>query len=105
VGGVGINLAIQDAVAVANILSRPLASGSLADRDLQKVQDRRELPTRLMQATQALVQHRVLGRALDESRPLRVGPLLRTLRRVPGLRRLPGRVIGLGFGPEHVRRS
>jgi 2-polyprenyl-6-methoxyphenol hydroxylase-like FAD-dependent oxidoreductase len=102
VGGVGINLAIQDAVAASNVLSRPLASGALVDGHLQQVQKRRELPTRITQALQVLVQERVIGRALDDSRSLRGGLLLKALDRFPALQRVPANIVGVGFRPEHV---
>ena len=68
VGGVGINLAIQDAVAAANILSAPLASGRLSDDDLGRVQRRRELPTRVIQRAQLAIQDQFLRRALERGR-------------------------------------
>jgi 2-polyprenyl-6-methoxyphenol hydroxylase-like FAD-dependent oxidoreductase len=108
VGGVGINLAIQDAVAAANVLSRPLVRGASLDGYLQHVQKRRELPTRLTQALQVFVQQHVIGRALDDSRPLRGGALLHALDRIPALQRVPANIVGMGFRPEHVtqiRRS
>ncbi len=102
VGGVGINLAVQDSVAAANILAGPLASGHVSSEDLARVQRRRELPTRATQAVQVFVQQRVIGRALDDGRPLQAGPLLRALDRWQVLQRLPGRLVGLGVRPEHV---
>jgi 2-polyprenyl-6-methoxyphenol hydroxylase-like FAD-dependent oxidoreductase len=104
VGGVGINLAIQDAVATASLLARPLAGGKLSDRHLARVQRRRELPTRATQAVQIAVQKRVIGRVLEDVRPLRVGPLLRALDRSPFLQRIPARLVGMGIRPEHVIR-
>ncbi len=104
IGGVGINLAIQDAVAAANILARPLLSGSVSERDLRAVQRRRMYPTRMTQALQVLAQKRFIGPALRNSRPIRRLPFLfRLLQIVPALRRIPARMIGLGFRPEHVR--
>ena len=70
VGGVGINLAIQDAVAAANILAAPLRAGRVTTSDLEKVQRRRELPTRLTQGLQVLIQNRVISRVLASRRPL-----------------------------------
>jgi 2-polyprenyl-6-methoxyphenol hydroxylase-like FAD-dependent oxidoreductase len=104
VGGIGINLAIQDAVATANLLAAPLGSGSVTVEDLRRVQDRRLLPTRLTQWLQVQVQDRVLSPALG--RPANSGkpPLpMRIARRFPILQRIPARIVGLGFRPEHVR--
>jgi hypothetical protein len=98
-------LAIQDAVATANALARKLAAGNLTDHDIQAVQRRREFPTRATQWLQLMVQKRVIGRVLSSSNPLTVPWLLRQLQRWPVLRRLPARIVGLGFRPEHVRTS
>jgi 2-polyprenyl-6-methoxyphenol hydroxylase-like FAD-dependent oxidoreductase len=103
VGGVGINLAIQDAVATANILANHLRSGRVDIEDLRAVQRRRQLPTRLTQALQVFVQDRILSRVLASRRQLSLPWQLRLVRRFPMLRRIPARVIGLGFRPEHVR--
>ncbi|MCL4768424.1 MAG: FAD-dependent oxidoreductase, partial [Hyphomicrobiaceae bacterium] len=103
VGGVGINLAIQDAVAAANILWEPLRDKQLDIRHLAAVQRRREWPTRATQRLQVLVQNRVIGPALASDRPLRPPLLLRLAARLPFVRRLAGRIIGLGLRPEHVR--
>jgi 2-polyprenyl-6-methoxyphenol hydroxylase-like FAD-dependent oxidoreductase len=103
VGGVGINLAIQDAVAAANILAEKLASGSFSARDLEQVQRRREFPTRATQRLQVLVQNRVIRRVLSSSKPLTLPLALQLLQRWPILRRIPARVVGMGFRPEHVR--
>jgi 2-polyprenyl-6-methoxyphenol hydroxylase-like FAD-dependent oxidoreductase len=103
VGGVGINLAIQDAVAAANILAAKLSTGSLSERDLHAVQRRRQFPTRATQRLQILLQNGVIGRILASSQPLTVPWPLRLMQRWPFLRRIPGRVIGMGFRPEHVR--
>ena len=103
IGGVGINLAIQDAVATANILARPLREGSLTPEDLKRVQRRREFPTRLTQRLQVLVQNRVIARVIGSREKLSLPWLLKLLRRWPFLRRIPARLIGIGFRPEHVR--
>ncbi len=105
VGGVGINLAIQDAVAAANILSTKLAAGTVSDSDLQAVQRRREFPTRATQKLQIAIQNRAIRRVLSSSQPLILPWPLKLLRRWPVLRRIPARVIGMGFRPEHVRTS
>ena len=104
IGGIGINLAIQDAVAAANFLAGPLAAGADVDPLLNQVQKRRMLPTRAVQAAQKAAQDRVIGRLLQRREPIRQAPLLvRLLDRYPLLRRIPGRVIGLGIRRERVR--
>jgi 2-polyprenyl-6-methoxyphenol hydroxylase-like FAD-dependent oxidoreductase len=103
IGGVGINLAIQDAVAAANILWRPLREGSVHEADLRKVQERREWPTRATQRLQLFIQDRVISNVLAlKTRPS--APFaVKLLNWLPLLRRIPARLIGLGFRPEHVR--
>jgi len=103
-GGIGINLAVQDAVAAANILAAPLSRGENVDGLLGKVQRRRLLPTRLVQAAQKAAQERIIGRVLEPGRSLIRAPLVvRLLDRYPLLRRIPGRMIGLGIRRERVR--
>ncbi|HEX2804033.1 MAG TPA: FAD-dependent oxidoreductase [Sphingomicrobium sp.] len=103
IGGIGINLAIQDAVAAANALARPLARGENVDRRLHEVQDRRLFPTRVIQAAQKLAQDNIIGRLLRPGEPLRKAPLpIRLLDRFPILRRIPGRFVGLGVRRERV---
>jgi 2-polyprenyl-6-methoxyphenol hydroxylase-like FAD-dependent oxidoreductase len=103
IGGVGINLAIQDAVAAANLLAARLQEGTVTTDDLQKVQRRRELPTRLTQGLQVFIQKRVISPVLGSRTQLSLPWPLRLLRRWPWLRRIPARLIGLGFRPEHVQ--
>jgi 2-polyprenyl-6-methoxyphenol hydroxylase-like FAD-dependent oxidoreductase len=104
IGGIGINLAIQDAVAAANILAAALARGENVDPLLHKVQDRRLLPTRIIQGAQKLAQDNIIGRLLQSGEPIRKAPLaIRLLDRFPILRRIPGRFIGLGVRRERVR--
>jgi 2-polyprenyl-6-methoxyphenol hydroxylase-like FAD-dependent oxidoreductase len=104
VGGVGINLAIQDAVAAANLLAAPLREGRLGPADLDRVQRRRQLPTRLTQAFQLIVQRRVVGPVLGRrGQRLRPPFALRLFMRFPRLRRIPARLVGLGVRAEHVR--
>jgi 2-polyprenyl-6-methoxyphenol hydroxylase-like FAD-dependent oxidoreductase len=103
VGGVGINLAIQDAVAAANILAPRLRQGQVSEHDLRAIQQRREFPTRATQAMQVAVQKRVIGRVLVSTRKPSTPLIVRLLRRMPFLTRLPARLIGLGVRPEHVR--
>lgn len=105
VGGVGINLAIQDAVAAANLLAGPLREGRLDTDLLRQVQRRRELPTRLIQRAQVLIQNNVLGRALRGNGLGTNGRLpwpVWLASQFPVLRRIPARLIGLGIRPEHV---
>ena len=104
VGGVGINLAIQDAVATANILAPKLAAGNVSESDLASVQRRREFPTRATQKLQIAIQNRVIGPVLGRSsNPIKLPFLLGLVRQFPILRRIPARVIGIGFRPEHIR--
>jgi len=102
IGGVGINLAVQDAVAVANILWQPLADGTVREEDLEAVQKRRMFPTRVTQRLQLIVQNRVIGRVLGERQALQAPLLLRLFSRFALLRRIPARLVGLGVRPEHV---
>jgi 2-polyprenyl-6-methoxyphenol hydroxylase-like FAD-dependent oxidoreductase len=103
IGGVGINLAIQDAVAAANILVPPLRRGAVSDDDLRAVQRRREFPTRATQWLQVFLQNRVIGQVLQSTGKLSPPLALRLLGHWPLLRRLPARLVGLGFRPEHVK--
>jgi len=104
VGGVGINLAIQDAVATANILGAKLAAGgTVSDADLRAVQRRREFPTRATQRLQVFVQNQVIRKVLSSSERLALPLPLKLMRRWPFLRRIPARLIGIGFRPEHVQ--
>jgi 2-polyprenyl-6-methoxyphenol hydroxylase-like FAD-dependent oxidoreductase len=105
VGGVGINLAIQDAVAAANVLATPLREGRVTPDDLRRVQKRREFPTRVTQRIQLVIQRRVIRSVLGATAPVKPPLAVRLLGRFPRLRRLPGRLIGLGVRPEHVRRQ
>jgi 2-polyprenyl-6-methoxyphenol hydroxylase-like FAD-dependent oxidoreductase len=103
VGGVGINYAIQDSVAAANILAKPLLENRVGERDLAAVQRRRELPTRAIQASQALVQRRLLAPTLHSDVPLAPPLPLRLLLRTPLLRDVPARLLAYGLRPERVR--
>jgi 2-polyprenyl-6-methoxyphenol hydroxylase-like FAD-dependent oxidoreductase len=101
VGGVGINLAVQDAVAAANLLVRPLRTGTLSERDLARVQRRRALPTAVTQAGQRAI-HRGVARLLDGGA---APPPVRLLERFPVLQAIPAYLVGIGIRPEHVRLS
>jgi len=105
IAGVGINLAIQDAVAAANILAPRFRQGGISESDLRAVQHRREFPTRATQAMQVFIQNRVVGRVLGSTEKLTPPLLLRILAQTPLLNRIPARLIGLGFRPEHITAS
>ena len=99
VGGVGINIAIQDAVAAGNVL----AAGDFSDERLKSIQRRREWPVKMTQRLQILAQDRIITRVLRSTEPLELPLLFRWLARFALLRRIPGRLIGMGVRPEHVR--
>jgi 2-polyprenyl-6-methoxyphenol hydroxylase-like FAD-dependent oxidoreductase len=105
IGGVGINLAIQDAVAAANVLSGPISRDSVTPRDLARVQRRRETAAKVTQALQLFVQRHVVGRVLSEGR----SPALRWLPRLAGLlrplARISARLVAFGVRPEHVLKG
>jgi 2-polyprenyl-6-methoxyphenol hydroxylase-like FAD-dependent oxidoreductase len=105
IGGVGINLAIQDAVATANILGDQLRHGTVTLRDLRTVQRRRERAARLTQGLQLFIQSRIIGRVLADGRAPLLGRVPWLLRALPFLPRVPARLVGLGFRPEHVRSA
>jgi 2-polyprenyl-6-methoxyphenol hydroxylase-like FAD-dependent oxidoreductase len=102
IGGVGINLAIQDAVAAARLLLPGLRAGSLSTKDLAAVEDRRGLPTRLTQLAQRTIQNRFVRPLLNTDQPIRAPRALRLLARVPGVQSVPARVIGLGLRREQL---
>jgi 2-polyprenyl-6-methoxyphenol hydroxylase-like FAD-dependent oxidoreductase len=104
IGGVGINLAIQDAVATANRITGPLSRGALTTEDLRAVQQRRELATRVTQRVQLFLQNRVIRRVLTATQqPAALPWMLRLLRQSPLLQRLPAYLVGIGVRPEHVK--
>src|SRR5262249_36712150 len=102
VGGVGINLAIQDAVATANLLGEKLSRGLVTSSDLEAVQKRRERPARLTQRLQIFMHEHLLEPIFEAKEPIPPPFALRLLEQFPRLRRLPARMIGTGFRPEHV---
>jgi len=102
IGGVGINVAIQDAVATANLLWQPLSRGDVGEDVLAAVQRRRERPVRLIQAVQTFVQERFLKAALESRRPPSIPWLARAVLSTPILRDIPPRMIALGFDRPHV---
>src|SRR5215813_5982141 len=103
IGGVGINLAIQDAVAAANILTQPLRSRSVTIADLAKVQKRRTFPTWATQGLQVFIQNRVIDPVLRSKTVIKTPAVLRLTQHWTFLQRIPARVIGMGFRPEHIR--
>ena len=102
IGGVGINLAIQDAVAAANRLAVPLRENRVTATDLEAVQRRRMFPTRVTQALQLTMQNRIIAPLLKATEEPTPPLVLRLMAAVPALRQLPARVIGIGVRPEHV---
>jgi len=103
IGGVGINLAIQDAVATANILGERLRQGTVSLSDLEAVQRRRTFPTRATQRMQLLVQNNVIRRVLSSTKPLAPPWPVKLLGRWTLLQRIPARLLGVGFRSEHVK--
>ena len=103
IAGVGINYAIQDATAAANVLSDDLRVGKLPLRDLAEVQRKREWPTRIIQGFQNIMQGQILTKVLESNEPLTISPLLQFLLRLPGIRDLPAKFIGIGPWPAHVK--
>jgi len=102
IGGVGINLAIQDAVAAANILWDRLSRNTVSIADLERVQLRREFPTRMTQHLQIVLQNNVIHRVLGNP-DFRLPSFMRLFNRWPFLRRIPARIVGIGFRAERVR--
>lgn len=105
VGGVGVNLAIQDAVATANLLGPVLAKRAPRLSDLKRIQERRQWPTEVAQWLQIQAQKRIVAPALKAQRTPRPPLALRLLNAVPSLRRIPARIVGLGVRPEHIAQS
>jgi 2-polyprenyl-6-methoxyphenol hydroxylase-like FAD-dependent oxidoreductase len=103
IGGVGINLAIQDAVAAANLLAAPLGAGAVTTDDLARVEQRRLLPTRVTQWIQVVAQRRIVAPMLRGGGPTRPPLAVRLFKHLPMLRRIPARLVGMGIRPEHVR--
>jgi 2-polyprenyl-6-methoxyphenol hydroxylase-like FAD-dependent oxidoreductase len=103
VGGIGINVAIQDAVAAGNILGPALRAGPVPESVLAAVQRRREWPMRMTQGLQVVVQNLVIRNVLQLQKQPRAPFLVKLLNWFPVFRRVPGRIIGMGFRPEHVR--
>jgi 2-polyprenyl-6-methoxyphenol hydroxylase-like FAD-dependent oxidoreductase len=103
IGGVGINIAVQDAVAAANRLASPLRSGKVTDDDLQAIQERRILPVHFRQWLQLTIQKRIISRVLASQRRPKSPLFFKLFNIFPVLRRIPARLIAVGIRPEHVR--
>jgi 2-polyprenyl-6-methoxyphenol hydroxylase-like FAD-dependent oxidoreductase len=103
IGGVGVNLAIQDAVATANLLWEPLRRGQVSGEDLARVQQRRQFPAKITQRIQVALQNNVISPALQSTGPVKPPLAIRLTDRFPLLRRIPARMLGLGVRPEHVQ--
>jgi 2-polyprenyl-6-methoxyphenol hydroxylase-like FAD-dependent oxidoreductase len=103
IGGVGVNLAVQDAVAAANRLAAPLLARKVSDADLAAVESRRTLPARVIQFVQVKVQNNIISPTLGQEGPIKTPFGLRIVSRVAPLRQLLGRLVGMGVRPEHVQ--
>jgi len=103
IGGAGVNLAVQDAIAAANILAAPLRDGAVTADHLDRVQRRRTFPMKVIQAMQLTVQNRLIDPLLDSDKPAEAPWAMRLFNTFPFLRRIPARVVGIGVRPEHVR--
>ncbi len=102
IGGVGINMAVQDAVATANRLAAPLKAGTVTGDDLAAIQDRRTLPVRFTQGLQLMIQKRVISHVLGSQRRLKPPLVFKLVGMFPLLRRIPARLLAVGIRPEHV---
>lgn len=102
IGGVGINLAVQDAVAAANRLAAPLRARTVSNEDLRAIEARRTLPVRFTQRLQLIMQNRIIGRALASTQRPKPPLLFKLFDMFPVLRRIPARLLAVGIRPEHV---
>ena len=102
IGGVGVNVAVQDAVAAANRLAGPLKRGQVSDANLQAIQDRRILAVRFTQWLQLTAQKQVVSRVLKSEQRPKPPLIFKLLRIFPVLQRIPARLLGLGIRPEHI---
>jgi 2-polyprenyl-6-methoxyphenol hydroxylase-like FAD-dependent oxidoreductase len=103
IGGVGINIAIQDAVAAANRLAGPLKTGQVGNNDLRAIEDRRRFPMRMTQSIQLTMQNQIIRRALAGTKRPKPPLLFKLFDRIPALQRIPGRLLAVGLRPEHVQ--
>jgi 2-polyprenyl-6-methoxyphenol hydroxylase-like FAD-dependent oxidoreductase len=102
IGGVGVNIAVQDAVAAANRLAAPLKAGTVGDDDLRAIQQRRTFPVRFTQAIQLTMQNQIISRALSTTQRPKPPLLFKLFELIPVLQRIPGRLLAVGVRPEHV---
>jgi 2-polyprenyl-6-methoxyphenol hydroxylase-like FAD-dependent oxidoreductase len=105
IGGVGVNVAVQDAIAAANILAAPLREGRLSNDHLAQVQRRRTFPMKVIQQMQLTVQNRLIDPLLSSNKPMEAPWMMKLFNAFPVLRRIPARVVGIGVRPEHVRSA
>jgi 2-polyprenyl-6-methoxyphenol hydroxylase-like FAD-dependent oxidoreductase len=105
IGGVGVNLAVQDAVAAANILAVPLREGRLSTEHLDQIQRRRTFPMKVIQKIQTTVQERLLDKILDAQEPMTAPFVVRLFDMIPFLQRIPARIVGIGVRPEHIHTA
>jgi 2-polyprenyl-6-methoxyphenol hydroxylase-like FAD-dependent oxidoreductase len=105
IGGVGVNVAVQDAIAAANILAAPLREGRLSTEHLAQVQKRRTFPMKVIQGMQVAVQQNIIDKVLSSDRPITAPWTVRIFNWLPFLQRIPARVVGIGVRPEHVRTA
>ncbi len=103
IGGVGINMAVQDAVAAANRLAGPLRAGKVTDEDLQAIQERRTLPVKFTQWMQLTIQRRVVNPVLQTHERPKAPAFFKLFGVFPILRSIPARLVGIGIRPEHVQ--
>jgi 2-polyprenyl-6-methoxyphenol hydroxylase-like FAD-dependent oxidoreductase len=103
IGGVGVNLAVQDAVAAANILAAPLREERFSDSYLEQIQRRRTFPMKVIQRMQVTVQNRLIDPLLDSDKAVQAPRLMKLFNMFPVLRRIPARIVGVGVRPEHIR--
>jgi 2-polyprenyl-6-methoxyphenol hydroxylase-like FAD-dependent oxidoreductase len=103
IGGVGVNIAIQDAVAAANRLAAPLKAGTVSDDDLRAIQERRTFPARFTQAIQLIMQKQIISRVLAGTQRPKPPALFKLFELIPALQRIPGRLLAVGVRPEHVQ--
>jgi 2-polyprenyl-6-methoxyphenol hydroxylase-like FAD-dependent oxidoreductase len=103
IGGVGVNLAVQDAIAAANILAAPLREKRLTTDHLEQVQRRRTFPMKVIQKMQTTVQSRLIDPLLDSREPVKAPWAMKLFNTFPFLQRIPARLVGVGVRPEHVR--
>jgi len=103
IGGIGINMAVQDAVAAANRLAAPLKAGTVTDDDLRAIEERRTLPVRFTQWLQLTIQKRLISRVLASKQQPKPPLIFKLVGMLPWLQRVPARLLGIGIRPEHVR--